>query len=210
MENLISIELKNVSKKFNKEWIFKNLNLLIPPGDKLVILGGNGSGKSTLLQTIAGYLITEKGEVVYSNNNHAIEVGNMNDYISFASPYLQLNEDFNLTEQIKHIAVFKPFLSNYSAAEMVEIMELKHVANKSIKHFSSGMKQRAKLGIAILSNAPILLLDEPVSNLDTNAIEWYKEMINKHASAKTIIVCSNAIKEEYEFCQKQLNMADFK
>ncbi len=210
MENLISIELKNVSKKFNKEWIFKNLNLLIYPGDKLVILGGNGSGKSTLLQTIAGYLITEKGEVVFSNNTNKIEIDAVNEYISFASPYLQLNEDFNLNEQLNHIAVFKPFLNNYTTEDIIEILELKQVSKKPIKHFSSGMKQRAKLGIAILSNAPILLLDEPVSNLDVHAINWYKEMINKHASAKTIVVCSNAIKEEYDYCQKQVNMIDFK
>ncbi len=68
MENTISIHLSSVSKKYNREWIFKDLDLEIKPGSRLALLGANGSGKSTLLQVISGYLIPDKGTVNYASN----------------------------------------------------------------------------------------------------------------------------------------------
>ena len=72
------------------------------------------------------------------------------------------------------------------------------------------MKQRAKLALAVLADCELLLLDEPASNLDKNATEWYKQIISQYASHKTIIVCSNSVKEEFSFCTKELNVGDYK
>lgn len=210
MDNTISIELKSISKKFNREWIFKEVNMQLTPGSKTVILGGNGSGKSTLLQIIAGYLIPEKGELIYASNNQAIKIEDVNDHISFASPYIELTESFTLPELIDHVRHFKPFTSNLVTTELVALMELSHALKKPIKHFSSGMKQRVKLGMAILSDTSVLFLDEPLSNLDSNGVSWYKKMIDTYAKEKTIVVCSNAIKDEFGFCEKELNIADYK
>ena len=72
------------------------------------------------------------------------------------------------------------------------------------------MKQRLKLTLAILADMPILFLDEPTSNLDVMVIDWYQKLIANYASHKTIIVCSNSIKEEYAFCNRILPMEDYK
>lgn len=72
------------------------------------------------------------------------------------------------------------------------------------------MRQRVKLGLAILADCPVLLLDEPCSNLDTNAITWYQNMINEFAKHKTVIVCSNAVKEEYLFCTNRIEIESHK
>jgi ABC-type multidrug transport system ATPase subunit len=72
------------------------------------------------------------------------------------------------------------------------------------------MKQRLKLTLAILADAPVLLLDEPTSNLDIQVIQWYQTMIQNYAQDKTIMVCSNSIKEEYHFCSKTILMEDYK
>ena len=71
------------------------------------------------------------------------------------------------------------------------------------------MKQRLKLGLAILNDTPLLLLDEPVSNLDKNAIAWYKKMVTEHSANRTIIVCSNAVGDEHFFCDSELVVSDF-
>ena len=215
---MISISLNNIGKKFNREWVFRNLNYQILTNDKLVILGGNGSGKSTLLQIISGFVSANEGTIEVShissedgNQSSSIKQLFLNPkYISFASPYIQLIEDFTLTEIIEHSALFKPFINKLSAAQVIEIIELSHAKNKFIRQFSSGMKQRLKLGLAILADTPLLLLDEPVSNLDKNAIEWYKNLITKYTATRTVIVCSNAIADEHFFCTKQLNVSDFK
>ena len=92
---------------------------------------------------------------------------------------------------------------------MIEMIGLKAATNKQIRHFSSGMKQRLKLALAIFSEAPILLLDEPCSNLDKEGYALYHELINKYALHKLIIVGSNDT-QEYDFCTKHINLMDYK
>ncbi len=206
----VSIHINNLGKKFVNEWIFKDVTLTIPPAEKLVIMGANGSGKSTLLQSIASFLIPTKGEVVWKDENQTIEDDTIYKHLSMASPYMELIEDFTLTETIEHQRIFKPFINNSSTEELIKLMQLDHASEKYLKNYSSGMKQRVKLGLAILADCPVLLLDEPCSNLDTNAISWYQNMINEFAKNKTVIVCSNAVKEEYLFCTNKIEIENYK
>jgi ABC-type multidrug transport system ATPase subunit len=206
----ISIHINDLGKKFVNEWIFKNVTLVISPGEKLVILGSNGSGKSTLLQSISSFLIPTKGEVVWKNENQPIEDDTIYKHLSMASPYMELIEDFTLIETINHQKQFKSFVNNFSTEEIITLMHLEHAAEKYIKNYSSGMKQRVKLGLAILADCPVLLLDEPCSNLDANAIVWYQKMIKDFAQHKTILVCSNTVKEEYSFCTNKIEIETYK
>lgn len=210
MQTNISINVSGAGKKFGREWIFRNVNLEIAQGDKLVILGLNGSGKSTLLQAMTGYLGLNEGSVSFTQDQQKTEDEKQYLLISLASPYLELIEDFTLAEQIEHTAIYKPFLKGLSIAQIIELSGLSSHKNKYIKLFSSGMKQRLKLTLAILADAPILFLDEPTTNLDATVIDWYKTMIANYAMNKTIIVCSNSIKDEYGFCEKVIKMENFK
>ncbi|PBQ32441.1 hypothetical protein CNR22_11895 [Sphingobacteriaceae bacterium] len=146
----------------------------------------------------------------HGNDNHKINPDKLRNYISFASPYLQLIEDFTLLEMIEHTRLFKPFLNSISSNEVIELIQLQSAKNKFIRQFSSGMKQRLKLGLAILADTPILLLDEPISNLDKNAIQWYKDLIAGYTVNRTVVVCSNAIADEHFFCNTELNVVDYK
>ncbi len=210
MQNTIDIKLSSAGKKFGREWIFRKVNLDIAAGQKIAILGLNGSGKSTLLQALTGYLTLNEGELTYSINQEKIEEEKLYAYISLASPYLELVEDFTLQEQIEHAAIYKAFSNKLTTENIVELSGLAAHKDKYIKLFSSGMKQRLKLTLAILADAPILFLDEPTTNLDATVIDWYKNMIANYALHKTIVVCSNSIKDEYSFCDKVITMEDFK
>lgn len=196
----VSIQLNGIGKKYVNEWIFKNVSLSISPSQKLVILGSNGSGKSTLLQTIASFLIPSKGELTWSNGQEKIAEESIYKHLSLASPYMELIEDLTLEESVEHQKKFKPFLNNYNTKDVIELMELQHASKKFIRNYSSGMRQRVKLGLAILADCPVLLLDEPCTNLDARSIEWYRSLIQKFALNKTVVVCSNTVKEEYAFC----------
>ena len=211
----MQITINNLGKKFGAEWIFRNLSYQISSNDKVVILGGNGSGKSTLLQVISGFVTPNEGEIKYSavtlnEAGNIIDPDKLKNFISFASPYLQLIEDFTLKETIEHSQIFKPFINKLLTKDIVELMGLSHTKDKLIKQFSSGMKQRLKLGLAILCDTPVLLLDEPVSNLDKESIQWYKNLITEHSVNRTVIICSNNIEEEYFLCDKKINVLDFK
>lgn len=208
--NQINIKVDNLGKKFGREWIFRNLSLSILPQEKIVLLGGNGSGKSTLLQVLANYQMSNEGTIQYHVNRAEVGTEEVYKYLSIATPYLELIEEFTLLEMIEHHQHFKPFQSNLSTKQVVAICELESARNKFIRNFSSGMKQRVRLALSILSDCPLLLLDEPISNLDAKAIDWYKSMIQTYAMHKTILVCSNKIKDEYEFCSKEINVEDYK
>jgi len=210
LQSNISIQVNNAGKKFGREWIFRNVSLDIKQGEKIVILGLNGSGKSTLLQAMTGYLGLNEGSISFTENQKKIEDEQQHLLISLASPYLELIEDFTLTEQLEHAAIYKPFLKELSIAQIIELSGLSAHKDKYIKLFSSGMKQRLKLTLAILAETSILFLDEPTTNLDATVIDWYKNMIANYAKHKTIVVCSNSIKDEYEFCDKVISMEDFK
>jgi ABC-type multidrug transport system ATPase subunit len=206
----VTIRINKGGKRFLKEWIFRNVNLTIEQGERWAVLGGNGSGKSTFLQTLSGYQGLSEGELIWEHKNTPLRFDEYKNYFSWASPYLELPEELFPEEIIQHQAIYKPFLEDLRTETILEILYLNDSAGKRIRYFSSGMKQRLKLGLAILADAPVLLLDEPVSNLDVKAKGWYSEMIRVYAAKKTIIVCSNNIQEEIAFTNKTINIDEIK
>ena len=201
----MQISLEQACKRFNKEWIFKNLNFQFEAGKHYALVGNNGSGKSTLLQIIAGYSGLTKGSIHWS----PFDAVNIYEQISFAAPYLELVEEFTATEQFEFQAQFKPIQKDLSTEKILELIGLKNAAHKQIRYYSSGMKQRLKLALAIFSDCPILLLDEPCSNLDKEGYGLYDALIKDYAMHKLIIVGSND-PAEYHFCAAQVNLMDYK
>jgi ABC-type multidrug transport system ATPase subunit len=206
----VKIVLEKAGKKFYNEWIFKNLDLEISSADSLAVLGPNGSGKSTLLQVISGSVILTQGTIQYSKDGKKIEAEDIFRNIGFASPYLELIEEFTLAEIIDFHFNFKQPLNNISGKEIISITGLESAGKKVFKYFSSGMKQRVRLTLALLSDANIILLDEPCSNLDLGAIQWYRQLVENYTTGKIIIVCSNNQPGEFDFCKRQINMMDWK
>ena len=88
-------------------------------------------------------------------------------------------------------------------------MELKNSIHKQIKYFSSGMKQRLKLGIGFYSQCELLLLDEPTTNLDESGIQWYEDYVKKSLSDRLVIISSNR-KQEYSCCQQEISLKNYK
>ena len=208
--NNMRIQVTAASKRFNTEWIFSNLNFNFTTGQHYALIGNNGSGKSTLLQIIAGYIGLTKGGIQWiSTSNETIDSTNIFHYISIAAPYLELVEEFTALEQIAFHQQFKPLQNGLEPIELLEKIGLRNAAKKQIRNFSSGMKQRLKLALAIFDQAPILLLDEPCSNLDQEGIQTYHQLMQKYAMHKLVIVASND-PQEFQFCSQQLSLSNFK
>jgi len=204
------ISLRNVGKRYNHEWIFRGVSHNFKANEHTVILGANGSGKSTLLQTILGSTVLSEGELSYSANGTEYEVEESLGLFSLATPYLELIEEFTLIEMLEFHQKMKVFRVGLTIDSIVETLYLTDAKNKAIKYYSSGMKQRVKLGLALLSDTPFVLLDEPTSNLDAQAIDWYKTLVENNMKDRIVIVCSNDQKDEFSFCTKQLNIMDYK
>lgn len=206
----MQIRLSKTGKKFGREWIFRNVEHVFEPGSCTAILGANGSGKSTLLQVISGYVIPSEGSVECIENNVTVPQHEVHKHFSFASPYQEMMEEFTLRESVEFQNRFRQWKNNLSKEDVIEKSGLAHAADKQIRHYSSGMKQRARLTMAILAQSDVLLLDEPCSNLDKNAQQWYGELVNTYRGNQTVIVCSNQITEEYFFCTETLEISHFK
>lgn len=205
----MKIILENTGRRFNKEWIFKNVNITFSPNEFYAILGSNGSGKSTFLQIVSGYLMPSDGKIEFHQDS-IIEQDKVYKHISIASPALELFEDLTLEETIHYHFQFKNILQEIEIKQLPELLQLKGNEKKQLRNFSSGMKQRVKLGLAILSDTSVLLLDEPTSNMDKNGILWYKELITKYTKDRIVLVASNKIEEDYFFCQHQFEIEKYK
>ena len=201
----MKIILENIGKRFNKEWIFRNVSYEFSLGNKYSILGTNGSGKSTLLQIISGAIGQTEGNIKWQIADSRWQMDeSLFKNISYAAPYLELAEEMTWKEAVKFHGKFKTYVSGFSEEKIISLSELEPSAEKQLRNFSSGMKQRARLALAILSDTPVLLLDEPTTNLDESAVKWYQNLISDFAKEKLVIVCSNYNKEEYSFCDKEL------
>lgn len=206
---MMKINLEHIGRRFNREWIFRDVNYVFETGSSYAILGANGAGKSTILQVISGSLSSSEGVISYSKDGVLLNPEHIFEHLSMAAPYLELIEEFTLTELIDFHFQFKKYRTGLDRLQLIELMGLKRSEFKVIKHFSSGMKQRVKLALAFCSETEMILLDEPASNLDQQGLEWYLSLVKEFSADRMLIICSNQI-QEYSFCKNQLNIADYK
>lgn len=207
---MLTISLADAGKKYNHNWIFSGLTTELNSGTATAILGSNGSGKSTLLQVISSAIMPSLGEVTYRMKGNDIRPDHAFRLMAIAAPYIELIEDFTLTEMVCFHRRLKPLLRNMATPEFLRICELTENADKTLRHFSSGMKQRVKLALAILSDTPALLLDEPVTNLDKAGIQWYRDLIERNSDNRLVLISSNSVMDEFDFCTAQIKMEDYK
>lgn len=205
----MQITLDNIGRRFNREWIFKGVTHTFNQGGCYAILGPNGSGKSTLLQVLNGSLAPSAGKLTYTKDGANIEPEDVFNHLSLAAPYLELIEEFTLNEMVDFHFKFKAYKPGMDKIALTEILNLKGSGNKMIRYFSSGMKQRLKLALAFCADTPMLMLDEPTSNLDNQGIDWYLNLVEKFSADRLTIICSNQ-EHEYSFCKEQLSISNYK
>lgn len=205
----MQIELTNLGKRFNRQWIFRKLNFTFQSGNAYAIIGYNGSGKSTLLQIIAGAMEKSEGSFVYKNEKGLIQPEHIFRHVSFSAPYLELIEELTLTEFFEFHFQLKPIMPGLTISDVIAEVALTGARNKQIRQFSSGMKQRAKLGQAFFSHVPVLFLDEPTSNLDTTGIELYHRLVKDYGKERLLIICSND-EQEIHFCDHRIDITEYK
>lgn len=205
----MKVELNQVGKRFRRDWVLRGVNLLIEPASRIAITGPNGSGKSTLLKMICGHLTPSKGKVDFSVDGRKIALDQVYTQLAYAAPYIELIEEFNLQEAIDFHCKFKPFQQNLSTKDIIALLGFERSRTNEVRNFSSGMKQRLKLVLAICSQAPLLLLDEPTTNLDAQGTAWYADLIAQFGGQRSIVVASN-VEADYAFCEENVDIRDYK
>lgn len=205
----MKISLQNCGKNFHRSWLFQHLSFDINFNQintneslKLAILGSNGSGKSTLTLLLAGQLDPTEGSIQWFDSDlREIPQHHWFKHVALASPGMELPEEFTLQEWFHFHQRIKGFQTGIKLVNILDICGFpKATANKNILTFSSGMKQRVKLCSALLGYESLVILDEPLTNLDTAGSDIFNGLITEHLKNRALIIASNREEEWKSFC----------
>ncbi|MFN4253468.1 MAG: ATP-binding cassette domain-containing protein [Saprospiraceae bacterium] len=206
----MQIELTDLGKRFRLEWIFRGLAHTFRPGTRTAILGPNGSGKSTLMKVLSGHSSPSSGKIGFVADGKTTDPDHIYRHVSYAAPYIELIEELTLAEAIEFHTRLKPLLPGLSPDDLHALLDLPRARSKELRFFSSGMKQRVKLALAACSDTPVLLLDEPTTNLDLRAVDWYKNLVERFSGPNRTVVIASNDPVDMDFCPEKLDIMAFK
>ena len=201
----MDLSIQRLTKAFNRKTVFKELSFEVSSGSRFAISGPNGSGKSTLLKILSGGALPSSGKVFYALNRQNIPEDQLFRLIHFVAPYNTVIEELTLKELFTMHQKLGLLLDFISFDSWFRKLDYPFVSDQQIKMYSSGMKQRVKLGLALLDNRPLILLDEPGSNLDQKGKFWLHTLLDSLASHQTLIIASND-QSEIAACKELLDL----
>ena len=202
----MKISVQGLGTHFNFQYIFKDLDIEFKTGNAYAITGPNGIGKSTLIKLLSGFMLPTDGKVKYHMDEDELSPDKWYKYLSICAPYLELIEDLTLTELLKfHFGLKMPY-EDYTSEEIINELGLGSKKDIQLKYYSSGMKQRVKLALALYSNVPVVFLDEPTTNLDETNKQWYLKVLEKLMKKRLFIIASND-ELDISLCNERLDLA---
>lgn len=205
----MNISLEKVGKRFVSGWVFRNITLEIREKTVVGVSGPNGSGKSTFLAILCGGLPVSEGKLHYSlAGGTGCPLGEVFRYFSFAAPYTDVIEEMRLQEAIAFHLQFRPFRPGLSVDNFLGELGKGYNPDSRITGFSSGMKQRLKVALALYTDSEVVFLDEPTSNLDVAGVEWFKTILARFTGVATIVIASN-VKADLSFCEEEIRIDDY-
>jgi heme exporter protein A len=205
---MYKLEAQQVSKSFGRRPVLKDVTFSLAMGQSLAITGRNGSGKTTLLRLLAGLMRPSRGQVVFAFHDRLLSRREAQRQISYVGPELTLYDSLTAEENIRFFATMRGFHIGHEACmTILDSVQLKERYNDFYGIFSSGMKLRLKYGVALLGSPALLLLDEPMSNLDTEGKTIVKEIIRNQTKSGIVILATNEA-EEYGFAERLYRVGD--
>tara|TARA_B100000965_G_C19545262_1_gene737489 strand:- start:718 stop:1440 length:723 start_codon:yes stop_codon:yes gene_type:complete len=207
----MTIEIKNLSKKYNEVLAVKNLNLKIKKGSILGLLGPNGCGKTTTIGMLLGLIKPSSGEVFINNENIEIEKNRTKilEKVNFISPYVELPKKLTVEENL--IVYGKLYGVNNLANKINILMEdlnLIDFKKRKTGELSSGQKNRVSLAKALVNEPEILFLDEPTASLDPDVGDYIRTYIENFVSktGATVLLASHNMNEVERLCNEVMMM----
>lgn len=197
----MKIELKNVTKEFDKVEIIKNISLEFETGKIYGLYGRNGSGKSVLMKLICGFLIPTKGKVLINGKDFNAK----NEYPDNLRAVIEKPSFFpELTgfENLKLLAKIQNKISDEEIIKALDLVNLIDEKDKKYSKYSLGMKQKLAIAQAIMEDPSILILDEPFNGIEEKSVEKITKFLKEEAKNGKTIIFSTHIKEDLE------NLAD--
>lgn len=190
------IELRRVGKVYDERPVLWDISAKVTAPGAWTILGPNGSGKSTLLKLIAGLLTPTDGEVVYLHNGERLTAQQRRQAVGMVAPDMALYRPLTALENLRFFARARGLpVQDSDLLSLLEQVQLRARAHDPIATFSTGMVQRLKVLTALVHRPPVLLLDEPGSNLDEAGMEFVRHIIREQMKDGIVIVATNDTRE---------------
>lgn len=202
----LAIQLEKVAKRYDREWVIRDFSHELISGKCYGISGRNGAGKSTLLRLISGHLSPTRGRVSFSQSGKVLKSSDVYPLISYVGPYIDLIEELTLVEAIDFHFKFKTLRPGLTKEGLPQEQGLERWKQRPIKTYSSGMKQRVLLGLALFSDTPLLLLDEPTTTLDRSAQQWFQEKLAQHKTGRLVIIATN-VEDDLAQCEEVIRIS---
>jgi ABC-2 type transport system ATP-binding protein len=203
----MSIEVKNLSKKYDEQIAVNDISFLAQKGEIVGFLGPNGAGKSTTMKVITGYIPPTTGSVKVCGFDVVGQAIQSRQNIG----YLPEHNPLYLDMYVREFLTFAGSLHKSNRAfireritEMIELCGLQKEQNKLIRSLSKGYRQRVGLAQALLHDPEVLILDEPTTGLDPNQIIEIRELIRNVSKDKTVIFSTHIMQEVQALCSRVL------
>lgn len=197
----ITLKVENLCKDYGEIRASDNLNFQAYKGDIIALLGPNGAGKSTLMNMIAGYLAPTSGKIAVMGKDIAVYPLKSKENIGFLPEGAPLYPDLSVKRFLKYMAELRG-VDKKCLNEVIEQANIKEVLNQKIETLSKGYQRRVGFAQSILSNPPILLLDEPTDGLDPNQKDYIRALIKQMAENKTILISTHLLEEAETVCNR--------
>ena len=198
------IEFRHVSFRYGEQWVLKDINLVIPKGKTVALVGQSGSGKSTLVDLIPRYYDVQEGEVLIDGINvkdlglHSLRqlIGNVNQEAILFNDSFRNNIAFSIKEDTANLE--KQIVEAAKIANAHEfITQSEHGYDTNIgdrgSRLSGGQRQRVSIARAILKNPPILILDEATSALDTESERLVQDALERLMKTRTTVAVAHRL-----------------
>ena len=210
----MSIQIKNLSKKFNQIYAVNNINLSISTNKTVGLLGPNGCGKTTSIGMMLGLIKPTSGDIIIQNKNiNTFERNELLSIMNFASPYVELPKKLSVKQNLEiygRLYGVKNLSSRVN--ELAEDLNLKDFLNKKTGELSSGQKNRVSLAKSLINKPEILLLDEPTASLDPDIGDYVRSYVQSYKSKNkvTILLASHNMAEVERLCDSVIMMKNGK
>jgi heme exporter protein A len=196
MPNPVRIVFTELAKRYDMRVVFKSVSGAAEPGGVLVLTGANGSGKSTLMSILCGLLRPSRGSVQYLLDGEELPRSDWRLHIGVVAPAMSVYEELDAMENLQFFARVRGVGDHDRCRQLLEQVGLDPRRTTPAHGFSTGMLQRLKIAQALLHEPPVLMLDEPGSNLDPSGQEWLADHVRAQAVAgKTVILATNDRRE---------------